>query len=67
MPNHPNRNWRRVAHEAADAELSRMQWRDEIGALLITQEQLREKLRQWFVLGFDAGRRGMKAPGRYPL
>lgn len=53
MSNHPNRTWRRRLQAAADAELQRVQWRDEPGVLVMTQDQLRERLRQWYTMGAE--------------
>jgi hypothetical protein len=55
MSNHPNRNWRRVMHAAADAHLDRYPWNDG-GAYMMTPEQLRDALRKAYIAGYVEGR-----------
>lgn len=55
MSNHPNRNWRRVMHAAADAYVSRYQWPDG-GMQAMPVEQLRELLAEAYRAGYEAGR-----------
>lgn len=55
MPNHPNRNWRRVMHAAADAHLAGYRWPDG-GFQMLTPEQLRELLKTAFIAGYESGR-----------
>ena len=54
MPNHPNRNWRRLMHEACAAWLARWQWPD--GAGVLTAEQLRDVMGQAYRAGYEDGR-----------
>lgn len=52
MSNHPNRNWRRVMHTAADAHLARYPW-PEGGVPMMTPEQLRDALRTAYLAGYE--------------
>ena len=53
--NHPNRNWRRAMHAAADAHLASYRW-PAPGVQAMTPEQLRELLRTAYSAGYEAGR-----------
>lgn len=55
MTNHPNRNWRRVMNDAANAYLSRYRWPDE-GAQVMTIDQLRNLLHSAFVAGYSTAK-----------
>lgn len=55
MSNHPNRNWRRVMHDAALVFLNRYRWPTD-GAQMMTPEHLRELLREAYTAGYAAGR-----------
>lgn len=55
MSNHPNRNWRRVMHDAASVFMDRYRWPDG-GVQAMTPEQLRELLRVAYTTGYAAGR-----------
>ena len=56
MANHPNRNWRRAMHTAADAHLASYRWPDGSGAHVMTSYQLRAALRAAYVAGYTDGR-----------
>lgn len=51
MSNHPNRNWRRAMHLAADAHLSNYRWPED-GLQVMTPEQLRAALRTAYLAGY---------------
>ena len=55
MANHPNRNWRRVMHTAAEEYLARYRWPEGSGLHAMTPEQLREVLREAHKAGYLAG------------
>lgn len=61
MTNHPNRNWRRTMHEAADAHLAGYRW-PEGGVHMMTPEQLREALRTAYLAGYTDGRLSIRPP-----
>lgn len=64
MVNHPNRGWRRVMCDAAEAYLAQYRW-PEGGLHAMTPEQLRELLRATHQAGYVAGREaGTAAHGR---
>ena len=52
MTNHPNRNWRRAMHAAADAHLARYPW-PEGGMHMMTPDQLRDALRTAYLAGYQ--------------
>ena len=56
MTNHPNRNWRRAMHVAADAPLAGYRWPEGVGAHVMSSEQLRKALRAAYVAGSTDGR-----------
>ena len=62
MTAHPNRNWRRVMHDAALAFLDRYRWPAD-GVQVMTPDQLRELLREAYTTGYMAGRDSC-APGK---
>lgn len=66
MPNHPSRNWRRVAHDAATRQIDALQALGRIpadgAAVLMTREQLLDVIRVNFVAGYDAGRTSRARP-----
>lgn len=51
MANHPNRNWRRVMHSAANEHLAKYRW-PEGGVQVMTPDQLREALRTAYLAGY---------------
>lgn len=54
MTNHPQRNWRRVMHEAASEFLARYRWPDG-GVQVMTPEQLRELLLTAYTTAYTTG------------
>lgn len=68
MANHPNRNWRRRMHDAAEEHLARYRWPEGPGLHAMTPEQLREVLREahkaGYLAGYMAGREAGTAPPR---
>lgn len=55
--NHPNRNWRARMRAACDQWLSLWDWRGTMGARLLTDDELRELLRQAYAAGYTDGRK----------
>ena len=64
MPNHPSRNWRRVAYAAADQYITLL--RLPAHGAVLTTEQLADMLRQAVVAGYDAGRKSRARPQETP-
>jgi hypothetical protein len=65
MPNHPNRNWRRVAREAAG--LHAMRWRMALPASELPHSyedgnRLQADIEAAFLAGYEAGRRSTRPP-----
>lgn len=55
MSNHPNRNWRRVMHAAAEAHLASYRWPDG-GVQIMTPDDLRALITRAFTTGYEQGR-----------
>ena len=66
MTNHPNRNWRRAMHSAADSHLAGYRWPEGSGAHVMTPDQLREALRAAYMAGYADGRLSTM-PTRNPI
>lgn len=63
MTNHPNRNWRRVMHDAALVFLDRYRWPDG-GVQMMTADQLRDLMRDAYTAGYAAGRESCAPRGK---
>jgi hypothetical protein len=61
MSNHPNRNWRRAMHAAADAHLDAYRC-PEGGVHMMTPEQLRDALRTAYLAGYSDCRLSIRPP-----
>lgn len=70
MPNHPNRNWRRVAHDAATRHIDMLQALGRIPAetagVVMTRDQVVDLVRTQFLAGYDAGRQSRARPLETP-
>lgn len=66
MANHPNRNWRKRAAEAADKWIAfATTWNsyDSEFEARVTAGNVRKALHNAFIAGFDAGRKPPAKPG----
>lgn len=62
MPNHPNRGWRRRAHQAAVAYVAQRPSPADAVAVALTPEQLAALMHDAYIAGYGDGRKDANGP-----